>query len=144
MQDDIETARRDCERLCTSFAYHLDRADFPALVALFTEDGTFVRNGDRLIGHAAMLAAYAQRPQVTIMHFVSNFHMIDYAADRATASSYSSVVFAAGISDEPLRFDPATAVRLLRFDDEYARTPAGWRIASRDARPVLQSLNWPG
>jgi hypothetical protein len=143
MHDGFDAAWRDCERLGSAFAYHLDQADFVALVQLFTEDGAFIRNGEPLAGRKAMLAAYAKRPQVTIMHLLSNFHMTTFDGDRATASSYCSVVMAAGISDEPLRFDPAAAVRLLEFKDEYVRTPEGWRISLRNARPVLQSINWP-
>ena len=35
----------DCIALSNAFAYHLDRKDYPALVALFAPNGTFVRTG---------------------------------------------------------------------------------------------------
>jgi hypothetical protein len=135
---------QDCSKLCTAFAYHVDHCEFEALVELFTPDGVFVRNGHSLEGQRAIRAAYAQRPPATTVHFITNFHVLELTATRVRASSYGLVLHATSVSKEVLPFDPMGAMRTLEFIDEFQLTPAGWRFSSRDARPVLQSLNWPG
>lgn len=134
----------DCERLCTAFSYHLDHGDFLALAALFAPDGAFVRNGERLVGHEAILSVYQNRPEVTIMHLTSNFHLLDFNGRTARGRIYNMVIHALGTSDGPMPFDPGAAMRLIEFHDEFVLTEDGWRFASRDARPVMQSKGWPG
>ncbi len=54
---------RACERLIVDSATHNDQRDWPALAALYAEDGVVVRpNGQRLEGRAAIEAAYAAGP----------------------------------------------------------------------------------
>jgi hypothetical protein len=133
-----------CASLCNAFAYHLDHREFEPLVQLFAEDGVFVRNGEDLRGQDAIRKAYAKRPPATTMHFVSNFHASSVSTHRVRSSVYNMVVHAMGVSAEPLIFNPASSIRLLDFADEFTLTPAGWRFASRNPRPVLQSTSWPG
>jgi hypothetical protein len=139
-----EAIRAACENLCIAFSYHLDHGDFEAVVQMFTEDGVFVRNGEPLKGHEAIRQAYLQRPAATTMHIVSNFHLLECTDSTARASVYNFVAFALTVSDQVLKFDPASAIRILEFHDRFELTSDGWRFSYRDARPMLQSIGWPG
>lgn len=138
-----DPVRAACEQLCIAFSYHLDHDEFEEMVQLFAPEGTFIRNGQTIVGQEAIRQTYAGRPPSTTMHIVSNFHLIETDGKRARASVYNFVVGLPEKSPTVLRFDPQEAIRMLDFADEYVLTDKGWRFASRDARPVFQSLNWP-
>jgi hypothetical protein len=140
---DKDMVRAACEQLCIAFSYHLDHDEFEEVVQLFAPDGVFVRNGERIVGQEAIRMTYADRVPATTMHIVSNFHLIESDGKRARSSVYNFVVGLPQKSSQVLRFDPQEAIRMLDFADEYVLTDKGWRFASRDARPVFQSLNWP-
>lgn len=133
-----------CTRLCNAFAYHLDHGEFDALAALFAPDGVFDRNGTRLEGRAAILDAYAKRPQATTVHLMMNFHLIEAGETELRGSVNSLVLHAMGVSDEVLKFDPMGAMRVLEFEDRYVLTDDGWRFSYRGPRPILESSSWPG
>ena len=62
---------RACERLIIDSATHNDQRDWPALAALYAEDGVVVRpNGQRLEGRAAIEAAYAAGPAERVTRHV--------------------------------------------------------------------------
>jgi hypothetical protein len=144
MNMNTEAIRAGCEQLCIAFSYHLDHGDFESVVQLFAPNGVFVRNSEPLEGREAIREAYRQRPAATTMHIVSNFHLLECTELTARASVYNIVVFAASVSDKVLKFDPATAIRILEFHDRFVLTEEGWRFTFRDARPMLQSIGWPG
>jgi len=81
---------------------------------------------------------------VTITHLMSNFHALEVEEKRVKSSICALVLHAMGVSAEPLTFNPMGAIRMLEFADEFRLTAEGWRFAARDARPVLQSTDWPG
>lgn len=116
---------------------------FEEVVQLFTENGSFIRNGQEIVGRSAIRETYRGRPSATTMHMQSNFHLLDADGERATASVYNLVVGLPTKSDSVLPFDSQEAIRILEFHDEYYREAEGWRFSRRDARPVFQSLNWP-
>lgn len=138
------TIEGECLKLCTAFAYHLDHGEFESLIGLFIPDGVFVRNGEALNGHQAIREAYAQRPAVTIMHLMSNFHVLEVEEKRVRSSICALIIFGKGVSAQPVTFNPMATMRTIEFADEFRLTATGWRFSSRDARPVLQSLDWPG
>jgi hypothetical protein len=139
------TASVACARLCTAFSYHLDRENFAELANLFTEDGVFIRNGEKLSGRAAILEAYSKRPNVTTVHLVTNFHLIDLDRTSARASVHNLVFHAAGPRmPEGKIFDPLSAIRVIEFADSFAVVDGLWRFIHRHAQPLLQSPTWPG
>lgn len=132
-----------CLRLCHLWAHHVDRGDFPAMVALFTPDGIFIRDGKPLRGREAITQSYAHRPRITVLHIVTNFIAHEVDSSHAVASLYMTPVSTFDTSVVP-KLDPMSSFRLLRFEDEYQLTPDGWRFASRTATPVMMSPQWPG
>jgi SnoaL-like domain len=140
---DRAIAEWGCLRLCHLWAHYADRGDFPAVAALFTPDGIFVRDGEPLRGHEAIAQAYAHRPRVTVLHIVTNFLAHEVSVSRAVASLYMMPVSTFDTSKVP-KLDPMASFRLLRFEDQYQLTPDGWRFAKRVATPVMMSPQWPG
>jgi hypothetical protein len=139
------TASFACEGLCIAFSYHLDRKNFSDLADLFAVDGVFVRNGERLSGKTAILDAYSKRPNVTTVHLVTNFHLVDLDETSARANVHNLVLHAPGPRvEEGKIFDPLSAMRLIEFDDAFALVDGTWRFTFRNAQPVLQSPTWPG
>ncbi len=86
-----------CQRQINRYARLNDAADFTALAALFTEDGTFARPSepDKLIrGRAAILDAFKSRPPRPTCHIVSNIE-IDVES-RCRARAFSRIVLYIG------------------------------------------------
>jgi ketosteroid isomerase-like protein len=99
-------------------------ADTAPLLALFTEDALadFGPHGS-CEGHAAIHAFFARMPDLAsfMMHHLAN-PILDVDGDRATARWYlhvASVMRGAG---------PGVQAMFGRYEDEYVRTPEGWKI----------------
>lgn len=118
--EDLEAIRD----LARRYADAVWRRDVEEAIALFTEDGV-MDTGDRppIRGRAALLDAY--RAMVgganEFLPFVAN-HVIDLRGDRAEGRCYLD-----------LRATVAGERRIGggHYEDIYARTPDGWRFASR-------------
>jgi len=134
----------ECLKLCHAFAHAIDAGDFERVVSLFTPDGTFLREGVQLKGRDGMREAFRHRPNVTTVHMVSNFLPLEVTPERVTAVVYNASISTFDQSEPIKKFDPQDGVRLLKFDDVYALTGEGWRIADRRASNLLISPQWPG
>jgi len=134
---------RACERLVVETVYCTDRQDYAGFAALFAPEGTLSRPGGApLVGPAAIQKTYEARPATRITrHLCTNIRVSVESADRARALTY--VLLFAGNSAEPApdHFGrPADAKQLVgEFEDEFERTPHGWRIRARLARFVLHT-----
>lgn len=127
----------ECVALSNAFAYHLDHQEYPALVALFVPDGTFVRTGVRLAGREKILAAMQARPaEQFTRHITTNFHFTEVGDDSARAVFYNMSFFAYLPGQPPFEYEPERMM-LLDFVDIYTRTADGWRFKERDARALL-------
>ncbi|WP_220187279.1 nuclear transport factor 2 family protein [Pseudonocardia pini] len=129
--------------LSQRFAHHLDHGDFDALTALFTPDGVFDRGGVPLHGHTAIRAAMRERPALTTRHLLTNFHFPEITADSARGV-VGSLVFHGPVpeGEGPVRYATEHG-RVLEFHDRYTLTDGGWRLASRQVRPIFQPEVWP-
>jgi hypothetical protein len=127
---------RECEALSNSYAHNLDFVDADGLAGLFAEDGVWFPSGRRLEGPKAIhdyWAAQAGRPYVT-RHVMSNTRIEIIDRDHAKGTAYLTMY----------RFDPAhpEAIKSLEpallgmMDDEYVRTPQGWRFKQRKLEAV--------
>jgi uncharacterized protein (TIGR02246 family) len=135
----IESA---CRTLVLRAAACADANEPARLAAWFTDDATLVRpNAQPLQGRQAIQQAYAQRPAGRITrHLVT--HTLVEVESAAVAHAHSCVLLWAGsLADEPgPQGRPAQPRQVLgEFDDRCVLTPAGWRIARRDARFVLHT-----
>jgi ketosteroid isomerase-like protein len=124
-------AERACERLVVDFAFFSDRQDYESLVELFAADGVMQRpNGDRLVGRDAILKAYQARPAGRMTrHVCTNIRISIESQDRARGFTYA--VLYSGAATEP------TKSQVGEFEDDFVRTPDGWRFQERRARFVM-------
>lgn len=134
---------RICTRLIHELARHTDTADYPAALALYTDDAVMERDGERFAGIEALRAAYAARPPNRLTrHVISNTVVRVAAPDAAEAISYVTVyrhrLSEAGL-EPPYLLNGADA--LGEYHDRFTRTGAGWRLASRITRTILQFKN---
>ncbi|MFZ4518123.1 MAG: nuclear transport factor 2 family protein [Microthrixaceae bacterium] len=121
-----ELAIRD---LVARVARLADSDDVEAYVALFTDDASWEMPGAERRGHADIRAGAEERraagvvgPGTHSRHVVGTV-VVDLDGDRATAASTWQFYV-----------DTATAPRLVlmgTYDDTFARTPDGWRLARR-------------
>ena len=125
------TIERACERLVLDFAYYSDHQEYESLANLFATDGSMHRpNGDPLTGYDAILQAYRSRPAGRVTrHVCSNIRITVHSADRARGITYAVVYSANG--------NEKAEERIGEFEDEFVRTPEGWRFAVRRARFVM-------
>ncbi|HEX2074920.1 MAG TPA: nuclear transport factor 2 family protein [Geodermatophilus sp.] len=120
--EDVEAIRTVDAAYCRL----LDDGDWPALVALFTDDGVF--DGlSRVRGHRDLrtfFAGLADAGMTAFWHHVSN-HEIQVTGDSARVGS---------LLWQPCVVDGVPHVAAGRYTDELVRTPAGWRYAVKQVR----------
>jgi SnoaL-like domain len=136
---------RACERLICEFFEAIDVRNDAHLESLFIPDGTYARPIDPntvISGREAIVKAFIARPGGRVSrHIVSNVRITVESRDHARGTS--RVVLIAG-PDQP---DPhpqfgfkADARQLVgEFDDEFVKTPEGWRFSSRRGRVILHT-----
>ncbi len=123
--------------------YFVDHQDYAGFAALFMPQGTLSRpGGTPLVGPVAIQTAYESRPTTRMTrHLCTNIRVTIESADRARALTY--VLLFTGNSTEPApdHFGRTADAKQLvgEFEDEFERTPQGWRIRARQARFVLHT-----
>ena len=134
---------RACERLIVDSATHNDQRDWPALAALYAEDGVVVRpNGQRLEGRAAIEAAYAAGPGARVTrHVCGNLRVHVDGPESAHATTVVVIVSGTRSDDPDVTFGivPNEHHLVGEFADRFTRTDAGWRIAERRASMVMNT-----
>jgi hypothetical protein len=126
-EQEIISIERACERLVVDFAYFSDRREYESLGALFVANGTLTRpSGNVLVGHEAIVESYKATPAERVTrHVCTNIRIVVVSVGRARGVTYA-VVYSTNANP-----------RVGEFEDEFLRTPEGWRIASRKARFVI-------
>ena len=140
--DSLEIERA-CERLVLDFVFFSDHQQPEALSQLFASDGVMHRpGGDSLIGRDAIHKSYQSRPAGRLTrHICTNIRITVDSADRARGVSYALIY--SGNLNQPANahFGIEAEPRHLigEFEDEFIRTPEGWRFAVRHARFVMHT-----
>jgi hypothetical protein len=136
---------RACERLVLEFAACVDAQEFERLRELFSADACFARptDPDTLIrGVDNIVSAYLSRPRTRItQHLCSNVQIKVHSPERASGTC-RVLLFTAEASEpeSPGKGRKATASQLVGyFDDQFVRTPAGWRFAERRGHLLMHT-----
>ncbi len=119
--------------------YFLDEAKYPELVALFTPQCTWKRQGELLTSHEQILQALSKRPATQrIRHVISNTFLSTSASTTATLTAYMTAY----------RFDngqqtvgSVTISRPFRLSVVHAKLEAvdgQWRVAELDLVPEFE------
>jgi hypothetical protein len=140
---DTIAIERVCERLVLDFVFFSDHQQPEALSQLFADNGVMHRpNGDSLIGRDAIYQAYQSRPPGRLTrHICTNIRITIDSADRARGVSYA-LIYSANLNQPSYaHFGIETEPRHIvgEFEDEFVRTPEGWRFAVRHARFVMHT-----
>ncbi len=119
--DDIVAIRMLTDR----YSDAANRADFPAMAAVYTEDAELISFGNRFNGRAAIEKVFAET--VGALEFVNQIcaaGVIDVKGDRATAR-WSVTEFVKRRGKDQLEIFIGT------YEDEAVRTPQGWLFSRR-------------
>lgn len=129
-------AENECRALVLLAADLIDSGRSAELARVFRADARLVRpNGAALAGCDAIVASYAARPTDRISrHLVLATRFASVAPDAAAAVT-QVLLWSGSQSDAPGPFGrPARGQQIVgRFDDTFAHTANGWRIAARHA-----------
>jgi SnoaL-like protein len=140
---DTVAIERACERLVLDFVFFSDHQQPEALSQLFTNEGVMHRpSGDSLIGRDAIHKSYQARPAGRLTrHLCTNIRITVDSADRARGLSYALIYSAVLNQPAYAHFGIETEPRHIvgEFEDEFVRTPEGWRFAVRHARFLMHT-----
>lgn len=126
-------------QLAAAYIAHADGAGRGAPADLFSEDGILALGTLRLETRTAIARFFEDRTESNASqrrvtrHVPGPIELVVLDQDRIGARS-TAIVFA-GNGDLPLAC--ALPSTICDFDDVFARTPAGWRFASRTATVVF-------
>ena len=141
---DSETERGiewDVQKVLRQYYHHVDQREYDKATALFTPDVDWDVMGLKVNNHEDMLEALQQSlGSDTIRHVLTNTVVTVIDEDHATARSYNTLYYTAGVriedQDEPLEFEGPH-----RTHDAYAelvRTDDGWKIAKRRTQMIFR------
>ncbi len=119
--------RLEIDALLTEYAWMADHGMFADVASLFADGAVLTVGGREVTGGTAAIATWAQAQAVKMskrtQHQVSNVWITATGPDAATATA-ALVVHAAKDGRRSTYVD-----YVGEFQNEYVRTPAGWRIS---------------
>jgi ketosteroid isomerase-like protein len=126
----------ECQRTLYRFARALDAGDFEAVAATMAEDGVWFRQGERLEGRAAVVAALNKRgPSVLTRHLITNIVIDEAGADRAI--SHCTVLVFRDESGTPQPVALVSPRTVSDYEDRFVRREGRWQIAERRSTSVF-------
>ena len=133
-----------CMQVMHQLFYFLDESKYDDLVSLFTPDGTWLRQGERLAGRAHIMQALCKRPGTQrTRHVISNSFIESHSQDHLRMAAYmvayrfdDGTVHAGAVGiDRPLRLSVLHAA--LRQID------GAWKIADMTLTPEFEFVSDP-
>jgi hypothetical protein len=136
---------RACEKLIYELAEAIDLRNDRHLENLFTEDATYARPIDPntvMSGRETIVKTFEARPGGRITrHICSNVRITVDSPTRA--HGISMVLLIAGPTEPAAHpqfgYQAETRQLIGEFDDEFVKTPQGWRFSSRRGRVILHT-----
>ena len=123
-------AEHEITRLVIRYAMLNDDGDYPAVAALYVEDGCMARpsGGEPIVGREAILRSFLARPLRIARHVITSI-LPEIVSDTEATCRSTMVLHAAPAGDLPARAKGAAL--LGGFRDRLTLTPDGWRFAER-------------
>jgi hypothetical protein len=121
-----------CTDLVLDYAYYRDRPDPVGFASVFAENATLTVMGETYKGRQAIgerLQGAGRGP--SFRHLMSTIRIFPIDELHATGVSYVTVYTAPHGATEVEGF-----AGIGEYHDEFVLTPAGWKIASREFKPV--------
>jgi ketosteroid isomerase-like protein len=131
-----------CQQAILRFFLALDGSDFATVAAGMAPDGVWHRQGQALVGPAAVRAALAERPPGRVTaHLVQNL-VVDLEGGDAAAARYLSLVYrhdgAAGAAG-PAPLDAPLGISL--YTDRLCRRSGDWLVVERRSRRLFEKVS---
>lgn len=128
--------QRACERLVYDFAEYIDTRQYALLDQLFDEQAVYSRPVDPktvIVGLANIRKVFEGRPTNRVgRHLCSNVRIDVLSPTRAKGSCRVELVGASAEQEPHPQFGLKADQRLVGgYEDEFVKTAAGWRFASR-------------
>jgi hypothetical protein len=142
---EVLAIERACEKLIYAFFEAIDSRNDSHLASLFTEDATYARPIDPhtvISGRDTIVKTFAARPGGRVTrHLCSNVYITVDSATRAHGAHRVVLVTGADQPEPHPQFGYQADARQLvgEFDDEFVKTPEGWRFSSRRGRVLLHT-----
>jgi hypothetical protein len=128
----------DIQQLVSSYAYGLDgnTDNGQTYASLFAPGAVFGRPRTEGSENLAALANTQPRGAMYVRHFITN-HVIEPAPGGAIGKQYAVII------DIGENGSPSGIALGGRYDDEYVRTPQGWKFKSRTFTPSRVDVQPP-
>lgn len=129
-----------CRSLSARFYRLLDAGDYDAVAALFAPEGSWLRQGTRLVGPDTIRAALERRPtEILIRHLLMNVE-VERVGENIIDVFGAVLVFRAQgkAADAPLRM-PGAPSTLMSIHDRYALIAGDWKLADKSGQRILAS-----
>ena len=129
-----EDIHQQCIDLVLGYAYHRDNFNAEEFSQLFTEDASLTVGGQTWVGREEIRGRIQElRNGSTIRHLMSTMRIVPDGEDRATGVSYVTIYNAPPGVTEVEGF-----LLIGEYHDEFVRTEEGWKIQTRELRPVYR------
>lgn len=128
-----------CTRTVNRYAIAVGERDYATFAALFTEDGTWQRPGQRQIRGREQIRTFMDAlPPSTLIRHVNGSVRIDVVDDdRAKGISYTTVYNFEGHDGGIAPMSGPDYV--VEYRDDFRRVGSEWLIAHRDTRIIFRS-----
>jgi hypothetical protein len=139
MNADQRTAiEQQCRDLIIAATQYGDHGEAEAAVALFAQDGTWLRGGRSYAGHEQILESYRRAPLTQVIRHMNGGTRVAVLDDDHA----ESVTYYLAFSDDPGTADAQPPLKLSPFSmgewhDTFVRTADGWRFASRATKRIF-------
>lgn len=126
----------ECGKLPLLFAKYADNGDHAALAALFTEDCVLARpfQPEYTFHGCDRVQALFDRPPFLVRHLVTNVLVEVISETEARGTNYLAML-SSHVSPVPPQ--EAGGLYVGGFEDVYAKTAEGWKIAIRKGHVAL-------
>ena len=119
-----------CTDLVLDYAYYRDRPDADAFADVFAEDAVLIVLDQEFVGRDAIAARLRDADSGPVYrHMMSTIRIFPAGDDKASGVSYVAV-YSAPAGDLPRPLGQPLAIG--EYHDQFAHTPAGWKIQRRE------------
>lgn len=126
----------DCHQILARLFYYLDETRYDDLVALFSPDGVWHRQGKVLKGREEMMAAMRARPGTQVIrHVLTNVLVEAAGADAAEAVSYITTYVHDSGKAEPRPVSIRSPMRIFVAKTKFRRSAGRCEIVEHDLKP---------
>ena len=131
---------QECRDLVIAITQYGDHREAEKAVALFAEDGTWLRGGKPYKGHAEILGSYQRGSATQVTRHINGGTMVTVKDDNHAESVTYYVALhhdpKAPDAKFPLPFDPPFSMG--EWHDKFVKTPKGWRFSSRETKRLFE------